>query len=991
METLIFRDLDTRHVERQYEKTLEQLKGGDFRSAEVKKLKDAGIYRAKLDDKNRLLFQLAENAGRKYLLVLEVVRNHDYAKARFLNGGSFAEADFDPAPSPPPPEAPWENLRYVNPRSAAIHMLDKPLSFDDAQTTVFDTTLPLIVIGSAGSGKTALTLEKMKTLPGRGLYLTRSAYLVESARALYFANGYANEGQEVDFLSLLELIQTIEVPRGREATFADFAAWYSRVRGAFKLDEPHRIFEEIKGVIGGAAARGAWMDEEEYLSLGVRQSIFLGEERRIVHRIFERWRGHMTERSLFDSNLVAWERCAQAVPEWDFLVIDEVQDITNAELRLAIATLRDRRNFLLCGDSNQIVHPNLFSWARVRGFFFTEPSDGASPLEQIHILTANYRNTLAVTALANRLLLVKQRRFGSVDRESNFLVECVSAEEGRVDIHRDDPAIRSELDEKTWRSTRYAIIVLRDEDKAEAQTAFRSPLVFSVQEAKGLEYENVILFNLVGSAPREFTECADGVLPDDLESSPGYSRARDKTDKSLDAYKFYVNSLYVAITRAVRTLIVLERDPSHPLWALLAVHRPEGPVEVAADESSREDWQREARRLELQGKTEQAEQIRREILETGPVPWTVIDATTHGEIKNRALVARDKAAQQLLFEYAVTCDASGLLPALVEAGFRHAKKAESGRAYIEETHYAPYLPKDPKELRGQIARHGIDFRNPLNETPLMVAARLGRGPVVSDLLAQGADPDLTDSAGRTALRVLISSLLLHHKGKARGFEEAWQALANTPVKVKIGSRMQKLDPRSMEWFLLHVMLVAYRGLAATFLPQRILPALKASALALMLRAFPDRILPGRRKERAYVSSILVKNESSANTPYNRRIFLRVAHAFYILNPAMEIEVSGRFVPLDELMAMPLLLEDLAKGTDRAYFENWLRGVRRAADGDISAFEEGAALPPPLSRSRGVRGTPGARYQSGEEPVAARRVKPDSRHAWPKGWDDEPPF
>ena len=121
METLVFRDIDTRHVERQYAKTLEQLKCGDFRSAEVKKLKNAGIYRAKLDDKNRLLFQMAGNAGRRYLLVLEVVRNHDYAKARFLNGGSFTEADFEPAPLPPPPGASGENLRYVNPRSAAIH------------------------------------------------------------------------------------------------------------------------------------------------------------------------------------------------------------------------------------------------------------------------------------------------------------------------------------------------------------------------------------------------------------------------------------------------------------------------------------------------------------------------------------------------------------------------------------------------------------------------------------------------------------------------------------------------------------------------------------------------------------------------------------------------------------------------------------------------------------------------------------------------------
>ena len=54
METLVLRDLDTRHVTKQYEKVVAQLGRGDFRSADVKKLKNFGIYRAKLDEKNRL-------------------------------------------------------------------------------------------------------------------------------------------------------------------------------------------------------------------------------------------------------------------------------------------------------------------------------------------------------------------------------------------------------------------------------------------------------------------------------------------------------------------------------------------------------------------------------------------------------------------------------------------------------------------------------------------------------------------------------------------------------------------------------------------------------------------------------------------------------------------------------------------------------------------------------------------------------------------------
>ncbi len=50
-----------------------------------------------------------------------------------------------------------------------------------------------------------------------------------------------------------------------------------------------------------------------------------------------------------------------------------------------------------------------------------------------------------------------------------------------------------------------------------------------------------------------------------------YNRARDKGDKSLELYKFYVNALYVAMTRAVDSLTLVESDTTHPLLDLLGL------------------------------------------------------------------------------------------------------------------------------------------------------------------------------------------------------------------------------------------------------------------------------------------------------------------------------------------------------------------------------------------------------------------------------------
>ena len=41
-----------------------------------------------------------------------------------------------------------------------------------------------------------------------------------------------------------------------------------------------------------------------------------------------------------------------------------------------------------------------------------------------------------------------------------------------------------------------------------------------------------------------------------------YARAREKSDKSLEIYKFYINALYVAITRAVENLYLIEATRS---------------------------------------------------------------------------------------------------------------------------------------------------------------------------------------------------------------------------------------------------------------------------------------------------------------------------------------------------------------------------------------------------------------------------------------------
>lgn len=254
MRILEYAGLDTSRVEGAYRKIVASIAAGDFRAAQVKKLANLAhgrFYRARLGDADRLLFSLVRHGDEVCALMLEVIRNHDYDRSRFLRGAAVDEAripDFDAG------EAAEDALplRYLHPERGVVHLLDKPISFDDAQEAVYRMPPPLVVVGSAGSGKTALTLEKLKHAEGEVLYVTQSAYLAANARDLYYANGFEHAGQEAAFLSYREFVESIHVPPGREAHWRDFAAWFSRMRQAFRDLDAHQAFEEIRGVIGAA-------------------------------------------------------------------------------------------------------------------------------------------------------------------------------------------------------------------------------------------------------------------------------------------------------------------------------------------------------------------------------------------------------------------------------------------------------------------------------------------------------------------------------------------------------------------------------------------------------------------------------------------------------------------------------------------------------------------------------------------------------------------
>ena len=973
MRLLQYKDLDLKRVKPAFAKVRAAIEANDFKSPDVKKLHSGAYYRAKLDASNRLLLQFAHVGGETVCLALEVIANHAYEKSRFLRGAAVDEAKIELEAAADPAALPVADtlaLRWLHATRVEFELLDKPIVFDDAQEAVRRLPAPVVLVGSAGSGKTAVTLVKLREAPGRVLYVTQSPYLAQSARALYGAHGYENTAQEAEFLSYREFLETLRVPAGRELNFNAFQTWFARHRDAARalgeLDA-HALFEEFRGVIG-AQPTGP-LSLTDYLALGTRQSLLAPEFRAAAHALFTRYRQWLQEAGLFDLNLVAAEWRPLAQPIYDFIVIDEVQDLTAVQLALVLACLKAPGQFLLCGDSNQIVHPNFFSWAAVRSLFWAGLAGAAAQQQTLHVLQTNFRNTRAVTALANALLKIKQARFGSIDRESNFLVESASGHAGEVRLLAARDSTIKQLDATTRGSVHHAVIVLRDEDKARARELFRTPLVFSVHEAKGLEYAHVVMLSVVSGQRAAYAEVCEGVTEKDLEVEElVYRRGRDKADKSLELYKFYVNALYVAMTRAVETLTLVESDTGHPLFDLLGLQAGEARAD-AAQTSSKEEWAREARKLELQGKEEQAQAIRETFLQGKPVPWMPWSQALMEELTPKALDRSNPSnkPRQTLLDYAmwhaqpvwieklaaaqfqaarnmVPCGEFGYFDALSISNFQERKLAQQQHEQawrtmgtLRQRHLQPYAAKNFKDILRVCDTYGVDHRSPVGATPLMLAARVGNSALVDALLAKGADPLAEDEFGHTAwLQVLNQGM--EDEGFAKfALGPMFDRLAPPSLDVQVDGRLLRLDSHQGEYWVLTLMLAGIKtqwsrcNSITLSDPYKYGTGFFAEQLHRAMENFPNYLWREQRRKRIYFNQVLARAEADSGYKPARKLWCRTRNGFYLPNPALLLRKGDAWVPVytalnlgwvDAGCGNPQLLHRRPADTVRRLLVNW---------------------------------------------------------------------
>jgi hypothetical protein len=420
---------------------------------------------------------------------------------------------------------------------------------------------PLLLSGSAGSGKTTIAVHRLAAAtcgrgPTRALYLTYSGWLRDHARRLFDAL-VASRGEAVatppDFLTLEELYRSLVGGDGRAAArlvdYPEFAGWYL---GTFRRPDAALAWEEIRSIVKGACLDPGrtLLGRADYEALGRKRApLFVGERPRL-HEVALRWQERLRAAALADEIDLCRLALGRVGPAaaWDHVICDEAQDLAEIQVELLLRLHRGPRleGLFLAGDPQQVINPSGFRWAEVRTVIRERLRAFGRPTPALTVLTRNFRSVRGLVELAGEILAWKRERTGRSDADECEVSDVAGATPIRVDGSEEELARVV-----AGFGPRCAVLAGSDAARSRLQALLDTTRVFTVPEAKGLEFDAVVLWGLVGADPEPWVRLLDPAL--DLREDPACRRA--------------LHHLYVAVTRPRRHLAVYEPPEAPPLWA----------------------------------------------------------------------------------------------------------------------------------------------------------------------------------------------------------------------------------------------------------------------------------------------------------------------------------------------------------------------------------------------------------------------------------------
>ena len=304
---------------------------------------------------------------------------------------------------------------------------------------------------------------------------------------------------------------------------------YSELRRKY---DPVLIWMEIRSFLKGSyealMTGNGHLDLSEYEKIGAKRASNFSIERKEVYKLFREYEKYLSQNQLIDQCDWVFDlfRRLTKQSEVSFVIhevyIDEVQDFTEAELYLIIHCCRFPNGLFLTGDTAQSIMRGVsFRFQDLRSLFyhFSESycAREAKKLPQIvpkvHQLTQNFRSHSGILNLAALCIRLIQHFFPhSID----ILPEDCGLFPGPLPVvlhaaSTSDLAIILKGNRREASTIEFgahqAILVQSDEAKKTLPNELAGAIVLTIFEAKGLEFDDVLLYNFFADSKVRIEVC----------------------------------------------------------------------------------------------------------------------------------------------------------------------------------------------------------------------------------------------------------------------------------------------------------------------------------------------------------------------------------------------------------------------------------------------------------------------------------------------------
>nr|XP_015212780.1 PREDICTED: TPR and ankyrin repeat-containing protein 1 isoform X1 [Lepisosteus oculatus] len=316
-------------------------------------------------------------------------------------------------------------------------------------------------------------------------------------------------------------IQMRETDPRQFVTYEVFAyeIWPKMVKGKPHCN-PALVWKEIKSFLKGSfeaySSPGGTLSEEQYNKLGRKRAPNFQEDRTEIYRLFRLYQQIKSQWGFFDEedvlhNLSIRLAKLDEIP-WSIheLYGDEIQDFTQAELCMLMKIINDPNSMFLTGDTAQSIMKGVaFRFSDLRSLFYYASKSNADKKKRslvrkpkrIYQLYQNYRSHSGILNLASGIVDLLQFFFpesfdrlprdrGLFDGPKPTVLESCSVSDLAILLRGN-----KRKSQPIEFGAHQVVLVANETAKETIPEELTLALVLTIYEAKGLEFDDVLLYN----------------------------------------------------------------------------------------------------------------------------------------------------------------------------------------------------------------------------------------------------------------------------------------------------------------------------------------------------------------------------------------------------------------------------------------------------------------------------------------------------------------